>query len=293
MTAIPSLDVVDTDPLADARIRPLLERYCSLAGAEMLDLGPDLHELTLPPAERTHFRGRDSLRLAFSLDALALDPEAEIAVLGSPFLSQLIEAIRARAGRLSLGLIPPPVAADSQGAPTAPGPDVPVRDGTAQRGTARLAAHPIGRLVARVVLRAGAAVEEAVLESDVFDLSTGTRIGDELAGMFLDLEARRVRPAQPGAIRDAVLMPSRQPDELLQLLLGNLRDKSAERVTAQHAAAEGELATELERLDRYFASMIADKSDEEEARTITALHERRRRAHAGRCLFTCRRWATR
>ena len=276
MTAIPSLDVVDTDPLADARIRPLLERYCSLAGAEMLDLGPDLHELTLPPAERTHFRGRDSLRLAFSLDALALDPEAEIAVLGSPFLSQLIEAIRARAGRLSLGLIPPPVAADSQGAPTAPGPDVPVRDGTAQRGTARLAAHPIGRLVARVVLRAGAAVEEAVLESDVFDLSTGTRIGDELAGMFLDLEARRVRPAQPGAICDAVLMPSRQPDELLQLLLGNLRDKSAERVTAQHAAAEGELATELERLDRYFASMIADKSDEEEARTITALHERRR-----------------
>ena len=278
MTAIPSLDVVDTDPLADARIRPLLERYCSLAGAEMLELGPDLQELQLPPAERAHFRGRESLRLAFSLDALARDPEAEIAVLGSPFLSHLIEAIRARAGRLSLGLIPPPVAADSPppDAPTAPGPDVPVRDGTARRGAVRLAAHPIGRLVARVVLRAGAAVEEAVLESDVFDLSTGTRVGDELAGMFLDLEARRVRPAPPGAIRDAVLMASRQADELLQLLLGNLREKSAERVRARHAAAEGELATELERLDRYFASMIADKSDEEEARTITALHERRR-----------------
>src|SRR2546425_6935158 len=166
-------------------------------------------------------------------------------------------------------MIPPPVAAESQ--EVVPSTDLPVsvKDGTAQRRKAGLAAHPIGRLVARVVLRAGAAVEEAVLESDVFDLSTGTRIGDELAGMFLDLEARRVRPAQPGAIRDAVLMPSRQPDELLQLLLGNLRDKSAERVTAQHAAAEGELATELERLDRYFASMIADKSDEEEARTIT------------------------
>src|SRR5207245_7028936 len=241
--------VGDADPLADARIRPLLERYCGLAGVKQAARGPDHSELSLPPPERPFFRDRAALRVAFSLDALERDPDAEIAVLGSPFLSQLIEAIRARAGRLSLGMIPPPVAADSQGAPTAPGPDVPVRDGTAQRGTARLAAHPIGRLVARVVLRAGAAVEEAVLESDVFDLSTGTRIGDELAGMVLDLEARRVRPAQPGAIRDAVLMPSRQPDELLQLLLGNLRDKSAERVTAQHAAAEGELATELERLD--------------------------------------------
>src|SRR5436309_252195 len=277
MSELPSLDVVDTDPLADARIRPLLERYCSLAGVEMSDLGPDLHELKLPPAERAHFRDRDSLRLAFSLDALARDPEAEIAVLGSPFLTHLIEAIRARAGRLSLGLIPPPAAADAQGAaPTLPAPEVPVRDGTAQRGSARLAAHPIGRLVARVVLRAGAAVEEAVLESDVFDLSTGTPLGNELAGMFQDLEAQRVGPAKPGAIGGAVLMPSRRPEELLQLLLGNLREKGAERVAARHATAERELAAELERLDRYFASIIAEKSDQEEVRTITALHERRR-----------------
>src|SRR5439155_4647134 len=160
--------------------------------------------------------------------------------------------------------------------PTLPAPEVPVRDGTAQRGSARVAAHPIGRLVARVVLRAGAAVEEAVLESDVFDLSTGTPLGNELAGMFQDLEAQRVGPAKPGAIGGAVLMPSRRPDELLQLLLGNLREKSAGRVAARHAAAERELAAELERLDRYFASIIAEKSDQEEVRTITALHERRR-----------------
>jgi hypothetical protein len=244
----------------------------------MLDKGADLRELKLPPAERAHFQGRASLGLALSLDALERSPDAELAVLGSPFLTHLLEAIRARAGRLSLGLIPPPVAADSQGVASATSaePPVPVRDGTAQQSSAGLAAHPIGRLVARVVLRAGAAVEEAVIESDVFDLSTGTRSSDGVAGLFQDLEAKRVKPAVADVIPDAGQVPPREPDELLKLLLGNLREKSAERVAARHAAAEKEVATELERLDRYFASVLADKSNPEEERTITALHERRR-----------------
>jgi len=267
----------EADPLADARIRPFVERYCDLAGVKLLDKGADLHELKLPPAERVHFKGRDSLLLALSLDALERHPDAEIAVLGSPFLTHLIEAIRARGGgRLSLGLIPPPVARDSQDVVPAPDLPVPVKDGTAQRRKAGLAAHPIGRLLARVVLRAGAAVEEAVVESDVFDLSTGTRLGDDVAPLFQDLEAQRAAPADPDAIPDAVTVPPREPDELLRLLIGNLREKSAERVAARQAAAEQEVAKELDRLDRYFASILADKSDPDEERTITALHERRR-----------------
>ncbi len=102
----------DADPLADARIRPLLERYCGLARVKHAALGPDHSELRFPQAERPFFRDRASLRVAFSLDALERDPDAEIAVLGSPFLSQLIQAIRARAARLSLGLIAPSAASD-------------------------------------------------------------------------------------------------------------------------------------------------------------------------------------
>jgi hypothetical protein len=270
----------EADPLADARIRPFVERYCDLAGVKLLDKGADLRELKLPPAERAHFQGRDSLRLALSLDALERNPDAELAVLGSPFVTHLIEAIRTRAGRLSLGMIPPPppppVAAESQDVVPSVAPPVPVRDGTAQQRKVGLAAHPIGRLVARVVLRAGAAVEEAVVESDVFDLSTGTRSSDDVATLFQDLEARRVKPAAASVIPDAGEVPPREPDEMLKLLLGNLREKSAERVAARQAAAEKEVATELDRLDRYFASILADKSDSEEERTITALHERRR-----------------
>src|SRR3989441_8272159 len=187
--------VTDPDPLADARIRPLLERYCRLAGVKQAALGPDHSELRLPQAERPFFRDRASLRVAFSLDALERDPDAEIAVLGSPFLSQLIEAIRARAARLSLGLIAPPATAASD--PGGVELTIPVRDGTVTRGATKVALHPEGRLVARVVLRAGAGVEEAVVESDVYDLSAGAKVGDDLAGAFGDLEAGRGGPPHP------------------------------------------------------------------------------------------------
>ena len=279
----------DADPLADARIRPLLERYCGLAGVKQTALGPDHSKLSLPQAERPFFRDRERLSVAFSLDALERDPSAEIAVLGSPFLSQLIEAIRARAARLSLGLIapssPPATASESFRVPRSPrergdrgGVDlpIPVRDGTVQSGSAKLAVHPVGRLVARVVLRAGAGVEEAVVESDVYDLAAGARLSDDLAVAFRDLEAGRVEPADPADAGKASTVPAREPGDLLRLLLGHLQEKSAERVAARRAAAEQALAAELGRLDRYFESILKEQSDPEAIGTVTALAERRR-----------------
>src|SRR5213082_1448716 len=171
----------DADPLAGSALRPLLERYCELAGVKQATLGPDHAELRLPPAEQPFFRDRERLSVAFSLDALERDPDAEIAVLGSPFLSQLIEAIRTRAARLSLGLLAPasassPLSRRERGTGGEDGRErgddgvdlpIPVRDGTVKSSKGKLAVHPVGRLVARVVLRAGAGVEEAVVESDV------------------------------------------------------------------------------------------------------------------------------
>src|SRR5256884_7591568 len=180
--------LADADPLADARIRPLLERYCGLAGVKQAALGSDHVKLSLPQAEQPFFRDRERLSVAFSLDALERDPDAEIAVLGSPFLSQLIEAIRTRAARLSLGLLapssPPATVRESFRVPLSPretGDDggvdlpIPVRDGTVQSSKAKLAVHPVGRLVARIVLRAGAGVEEAGVESDGDDPAAGAR----------------------------------------------------------------------------------------------------------------------
>ncbi len=280
----------DTDPLADTRLRPLLERYCKLAKVKQAALGADHSELSFPQAERPFFRDRETVRVAFSLDALERDPDAEIAVLGSPFLSQLIEAIRTRAARLSLGLLAPasassPLSRRERGTGGEDGRErgddgvdlpIPVRDGTVKSSKGKLAVHPVGRLVARVVLRAGAGVEEAVVESDVYDLATGARLSDDLAGAFRDLEESRVEPADPAEAGKASAVPVREPGDLLRLLLSHLQEKSAERVVARRAAAEQALAAELGRLDRYFESILKEQSDPEAIGTVTALAERRR-----------------
>jgi hypothetical protein len=153
---------------------------------------------------------------------------------------------------------------------------VPVRDGTVKRSTARLAVHPVGRLVARVVLRAGAGVEEAIVESDVFDLSTGTRVDADLAQAFGDLEAGRSKSADPSVVNGATPVPARAPGDLVRLLVSHLQEKSAERVAVRRAAAEQGLAVELGRLDRYFASILKQQSDADATGTVTALAERRR-----------------
>jgi len=269
----------------DTRIWPLLERYCKLAKVKLIPRGADLYDMKLPVSERAHFSGRASVRVALSLEALERDPDAEMAVLGSPFLGALLEAIRTRAGRLSLGMIPLPSSpglrpGSAKRAGSAPRTThhvpVPIRDATARRGKSALATHTIGRLLARIVLRAGSVVEETVLESAVIDLGTGARADAQVTAQFAELVAQRIRAADPDDVPSAVPVPARAPAEMLQLLLGDLREQSAERVAARQAGAEQGVAAELERLDRYFASVLADKTDPDDVRTIKALHERRR-----------------
>ena len=103
------LRTLTAEPMAesDPRIRPLLERYCKLAKVKLLPRADDLFEMKLPTSERAHFGERATVRVALSLDALEREPDAEMAVLGSPFLGALVAAIRTRVGRLSLGMIAP------------------------------------------------------------------------------------------------------------------------------------------------------------------------------------------
>ncbi len=270
-------------PSADSRIWPLLQRYAKLAKVKLISRGADLYDMKLPLSERAHFSGRASVRVALSLEALERDPEAEMAVLGSPFLGALLEAIRTRAGRLSLGMIPPPLSSTPGLRPGSAKKTtheldlaVPIRNGTARRRKSALATHTIGRLLARIVLRAGPVVEETVLESAVIDLATGARADAQVTAQFAELVAQRIRAADPDDVPAAVPVPARPPAEMLQLLLGDLREQSVERVAARQAGAEQGVAAELERLDRYFASVLADKTDPDEVRTIKALHERRR-----------------
>src|SRR5882762_6209045 len=179
---VPAARAARAAPSADSRIWPLLQKYSKLAKVKLIARGADLYDMKLPVSERAHFGERSSVRVALSLEALERDPDAEMAVLGSPFLGALFEAIRTRAGRLSLGMMPPPEAqapetpgfrpgsaksAKGRGSAKSTDLTVPVRDGTARRRKSQLATHTVGRLLARIVLRAGAVVEEAVIESAV------------------------------------------------------------------------------------------------------------------------------
>src|SRR2546430_10976221 len=81
-------------------------------------------------------------------------------------------------------------------------------------------------LTARVVLRAGAGVEEAVVETDVYDLSAGVPVDADVAAAFRALEAGRGEPLGPSAAA-AAPVPAREPAELLQLLFRHFREQAA------------------------------------------------------------------
>src|SRR4029077_21203867 len=131
----------------------------------------------LPHGERKWFRNRSALRIAFTLDALEHEPEAEIAVLGSAFVYQLVAPIRPRGSRAFHGQLPPE---------QAPGADVaelrvPITNGGADAARVDVAWHRVVRILARVVIRAGGNLEEHLLESRFIDATTGIAIREDIA----------------------------------------------------------------------------------------------------------------
>ena len=225
------------DPLSDSRLRPLVERYATLSGATLVELGPHLVELGVPEEDREFFDGRESVLVAFAVTALEHSADAEMAVIGSGFVDQLLSAVRARGALLSLGLVPPD---EPAGAEAAAPLGVPVKNGAAGEPVVRVARQRVGRLLARVLVRAGATVEEHLVESGLFEL--GTR--------HSALGTRRSGGAECRA-------PNAEP-RALELMVADLRDRLAPRVDELRAEAERALAIELRRIDGYYAALAAD-----------------------------------
>src|SRR5256885_5906177 len=91
----------------------------------------------------------------FTLDAFEHDRDAEIAVVGSPLVEQLVTAIRARGNRCFRGFLPPELEPSGDSGPVR----IVVTNGTASKPHVRLARHRVLRLLARVVVSAGSTVE--------------------------------------------------------------------------------------------------------------------------------------
>lgn len=260
------------EPLGDASVRRLLEQYALLVGAELRAVGPHRYELPVPAADRAVFDGRHTVRLAFSVEALQEDPDAEMAVLGSAFVEQLIAAVRRRGSRRAHGLVPPtvPPAAEAARLPVA------VANGEAGIPETRLSSHPVGRLSARVTLRAGAKVEDHLVESGVFDLATG-------APLLPDVASACEEASTIGEVDEADCAPRRSTSELIALMLGDLEARLGPEIERQRAEADRALALELARIDRYYTTLLddagargADAASADARLVVQAEHARRR-----------------
>ncbi|HEX5436627.1 MAG TPA: hypothetical protein VFW98_05690 [Gemmatimonadaceae bacterium] len=275
-------DPGEREPLADARVRPLLERYASAAGAQVIDVSHGLVELVVPPADRAAFRDRERIRIAFTVEALELDPDAEIAVVGSALLEQLVAAIRLRGSRVSYGLVP----SDLPQSPEAAMLRTSVANGRAGIARVDVGRHRMVRLLARVIVRAGSAVEEHLVESGFLDASTGARVADAVAARCAavisdDGGEPRSAAVEPGD--QLPLHPGRPIDELVSLALADLRAVLEPRVLHLRQAAQLALQTELRRIDGYYTSLLHDAGgrgtdvpDANTRRVYEAEHARRR-----------------
>jgi hypothetical protein len=245
---VAALEALDHDSVGDRHVRELIERYVLVAGATLTELAPHLYEMFPPPQDRAAFNGRTSIRLAFSVEAVQTDPVAEMAILGGGFIEQLITAIRSRGTRRHAGAVG---AADS-GEVAQPGLPVIVRRGSVGAPTSQFARHRLGRLTARVVIRAGTALEEHLVDSDIFDLTTGLV-------MSADVAAECAHPTVEAPMTDAAAeAPPRPPKELVPMLLANLEGALRPQIDALAQKAERELAHESGRIQRYYSSLLED-----------------------------------
>lgn len=206
------------DAIGDPRIRRLLMRYAELSRARLADLGENLVALEVPRGDQPLFGRRDRVIVAFSIEALEQHPEAEMAVLGSAFVEQLIDAIRARGARLSVGLLAPSFSADSSAASLT----VPVRNGSASEPSVSVARHLAGRIHARVLLRAGPEVEEHLVESGWFDFTTGAPLVEDVGSCCTLVERLEVQPAPIESAGDARLGEMKPMDELVRHMISDL-----------------------------------------------------------------------
>lgn len=277
-TPVPlALDAMEHETLGDRQVRDLIERYVTVSGATLSELGPHLFELNVPPGDRVPFNNKAVIRLAFSVEAMQTDGDAEMAIMGGVFLGQLIDAIRSRGARRQAGFIGES-RADGVEHPRLP---VTVSRGSAGTATSRFERHRLGRLTARIVIRAGTTVHELLVDSDVFDTASGVRMS---AAIGAECGKRLVGPAVPvtEAIQAIPLASSRKPKELIGQMLSNLEESVRPTIEQLRANSARELSHESGRIQRYYQTLLDDMGgrgtdlpDKESRRVFEAERDRR------------------
>ena len=263
--SLPSVTEVDPRP------RRLLERYASLSGGMLLEVGDHLLELSIPSAERRFFGGREQVLVALTPLALDERSDAEILVNGSGLLRQVIEAIRDRGSLESYGVI----ASTSEIEVALTLPAVQLEGTLEQSPKVDRSLVPVGRLLARLSVRAGSTLAERLLESAVLDLSTGAAVATAVAARC-SVEGG---PSSGGeSVAGSWQRGRRLPmSKLLTAMFGDLERQMAAELDTIGAEASLALAAEITRLESYYDRMSAELEPNEEAESASA---RRKAIHA-------------
>ncbi len=274
MTA-PTSETPAPGPAVDRRVLDLLEGYVALGGGSLALLEPDLYQLNVPRGDELRFGGRSVIRVAFTVDALELDDRAEMAIVGSAFVSELIDAVRSRGARLVAGWVVPR-GIDSASTPQLP---VVVRNGTAENAESSVVRHRAGRLIARVALRAGTELKERLADSTVYDLCTGIVLTADVAAAC-DSAAPPEAVSEPW--RALTATPIQRVPALIGKMLGKLEATLRPEIEEIARRSAQSLAEELQRIESYYTAMLDDIGgrgagipDSDSRRAIQAEHKRR------------------
>lgn len=245
-------DAADHQSVGDHHVRELIDRYVRTAGTTLTEVGPNLFDLAIPREDRTAFTQRATVRIAFSVEAVQTDGEAEMAIMGGAFVEQLIDAIRSRGSLYSAGLIP----VIEVNATTLPGLPASVAKGRAEEGVMKLSRHRVGRLTSRVVIRAGTTLEEHLVDGSMFDLGTGLPLGDDVAKAC---DQHLQSPSPPSANQPEATVARMQPvDTLVGRMLNALEKALDTQLTALRDRSQRDLAHEVGRINRYYQALLDD-----------------------------------
>jgi hypothetical protein len=242
-------------PTVDPRPRQLLEKYASLTGAVLMDLGEGLLAFDVPEGERKWWDGEERVTVALTPEALDEDPEAELLGIGSPAFERLLSAIRARGFLEIRGTVAPAVDPAPKEA------RIPVPIEGAEAGTARVEVTlvPVGRLLARVSIKAGPRLEERLVESPFVDLSTGAPVGQALEEVLRGLES----DGKGSGESEYPVAPRCPPERLLPMLFDELARELEAEISRMREEAERSRKAEAERLQRYYGAMEAEVEPED------------------------------
>lgn len=261
----------------DPRPRQLLESYLSLVGGSASSDSNDLLSVEIPASERRFFGNRARLTVALSPNVLEEYPNADILVLGSALLANLLIAVRQRGWLEHRGTLNPTTTLSTSILSLG----VEVEDADASVGRSEVVARPIGQLIARVQIRAGPALFEKLVETSVVNLGNGNPEKRELSDACASavIHSGAAAASALGAKRIA----RRAANELLPLLFKDLEQGLTGLLAEVRSEAQRQETVELARIDRYYEQLLDDTEVDgdgntaaERKRALRANHARRR-----------------